>query len=304
MGKLKCKSDYEDLRNARILENQARLESLGIHKTLSDLRSLNSSSPKCERRKWTKRVYETAILRRSDRLKRISSVESSTQYSNNLSLRRSNRLKEISTEPVKAVVRRKVEVNEKRPANAPLVKVKGVMQIQLSPEASARRCSSKGRGTIYNSVFGICCHFCRSAIVERLGLKDLQILQEASIWQKTLCSEEDCKRCSNLDPDEPCIGKTDCSFCHSPTGVFCRGCLEVRYGEDIEAVRENKKWMCPHCVEERGTNPYWICNSSLCLRKRKMAPTGLAIFKAREMGYKSVAHLVMDELQRRNKLGR
>nr|XP_034908429.1 uncharacterized protein LOC118044295 isoform X3 [Populus alba] len=278
MGKLKCKSDYEDLRNARILENQARLESLGIHKTLSDLRSLNSSSPKCERRKWTKRVYETAILRRSDRLKRISSVESSTQYSNNLSLRRSNRLKEISTEPVKAVVRRKVEVNEKRPANAPLVKVKGVMQIQLSPEASARRCSSKGRGTIYNSVFGICCHFCRSAIVERLGLKDLQILQEASIWQKTLCSEEDCKRCSNLDPDEPCI--------------------------DIEAVRENKKWMCPHCVEERGTNPYWICNSSLCLRKRKMAPTGLAIFKAREMGYKSVAHLVMDELQRRNKLGR
>ncbi|XP_011003746.1 PREDICTED: cell division cycle-associated protein 7-like isoform X2 [Populus euphratica] len=247
MGKLKCKSDYEDQRNARILENQARLESLGIHKTLSDLRSLTSSSPKCERKKWTKRVYETAILRRSDRLKRISSVESSIQYSNNLSLRRSNRLKEISTEPVKAVVRRKVEVgdeseeeeDEKRPANAPLVKVKGAMQIQLSPEASARRCSSKGRGTIYNSVFGICCHFCR---------------------QKTLCSEEDCKRCSNLDPDEPCIGKTDCSFCHSPTGVFCRGCLKVRYGEDIEEVRENKKWMCPHCVEERGSNPYWICN--------------------------------------------
>ncbi|KAI5568727.1 hypothetical protein POPTR_012G044400v4 [Populus trichocarpa] len=264
MGKLKCKSDYEDLRNARILENQARLQSLGIHKTLSDLRSL-TSSPKWERRKWTKRVYETAILRRSDRLKRISSVESSTQYSNNLSLRRSSRLKEISTEPIKAVVMRKVKVgdeseeeeDEKRPANAPLVKVKGVMQIQLSPEASARRCSSKGRGTIYNSVFGICCHFCR---------------------QKTLCSEEDCKRCSNLDPDEPCI--------------------------DIEEVRENKKWMCPHCVEERGTNPYWICNSSFCLRKRKMAPTGLAIFKARDMGYKSVAHLLMDELQRRNKLGR
>ncbi|KAB5531760.1 hypothetical protein DKX38_018430 [Salix brachista] len=288
MGKLKCKFHYEDLRNARILENQARLESLGIHKTLSDLRSITSLSSKCERKKWTKRVYETAILRRSDRLKRISSVESSTQHSDNISLRRSNRLKEISTEPVKAVVRRKVEFvdeseeeeDEKRPANAPLVKVKGVMLIQLSPEASARRCSSKGRGTIHNSVFGICCHFCR---------------------QKTLCSEEDCKRCSNLDPDEPCIGKTDCSFCHSANGVLCRGCLKVRYGEDIEEVRENKKWMCPHCVEERGTNPYWICNSSLCLRKRKMAPTGLAIFKAREMGYKSVAHLLMDELQRRNK---
>ncbi|KAG6752853.1 hypothetical protein POTOM_042893 [Populus tomentosa] len=178
---------------------------------------------------------------------------------------------------IPAVVRRKVEVgdeseeeeDEKRPANAPLVKVKGVMQIQLSPEASARRCSSKGRGTIYNSVFGICCHFCR---------------------QKTLCSEEDCKRCSNLDPDEPCIGKTDCSLCHSPTGVFCRGCLEVRYGEGESFHQKRTSW--------------YKTIYSLCLRKRKMAPTGLAIFKAREMGYKSVAHLVMDELQRRNKLGR
>jgi len=74
--------------------------------------------------------------------------------------------------PFVLVVMRKVKVgdeseeeeDEKRPANAPLVKVKGVMQIQLSPEASARRCSSKGRGTIYNSVFGICCHFCRYKI--------------------------------------------------------------------------------------------------------------------------------------------
>lgn len=26
-------------------------------------------------------------------------------------------------------------------------------------------------------------------------------------------------------------GKTDCSVCHSSTGVFCRACLKVRYGE-------------------------------------------------------------------------
>uniref|UniRef100_A0A7N2MQM9 Uncharacterized protein n=1 Tax=Quercus lobata TaxID=97700 RepID=A0A7N2MQM9_QUELO len=32
-----------------------------------------------------------------------------------------------------------------------------------------------------------------------------------------------------------------------------------------------------------------------------MVPTGIAIFRAREMGYKSVAHLLMDELQRTNK---
>lgn len=84
------------------------------------------------------------------------------------------------------------EEDEKRPANAPLVKVKGVMQIQLSPEASARRCSSKGRGTIYNSVFGICCHFCRSAIVELFGLKDLQILMHLVCYKRHLFGKRHC----------------------------------------------------------------------------------------------------------------
>jgi len=29
---------------------------------------------------------------------------------------------------------------------------------------------------------------------------------------------------------------------------------------EIEEVREKKGWMCPHCIEEQGTKPYWICN--------------------------------------------
>ncbi|RVX17920.1 hypothetical protein CK203_004179 [Vitis vinifera] len=107
-------------------------------------------------------------------------------------------------------------------------------------------------------------------------------------WQKKLCGEEGCKRCGNLDIDEPCIGKTDCSVCHSSNGVLCRACLKVRYGEEMDEVRANKNWMCPHCIEEKGINPKWICNSSFCLKKRRMAPTGIAIFRAREMGYKSV----------------
>ncbi|KAI3931767.1 hypothetical protein MKW98_012177 [Papaver atlanticum] len=53
--------------------------------------------------------------------------------------------------------------------------------------------------------------------------------------------------------------------------------------QEIEEVRANKKWMCPRCIENKGIRPYWICNSSLCLKKRKMAPTGIAIFEAREM---------------------
>lgn len=53
--------------------------------------------------------------------------------------------------------------DEKRPANAPLIELnpKDVEHF-LSAETSARRCDSKGRGSIYNPVLGICCHFCRS----------------------------------------------------------------------------------------------------------------------------------------------
>ncbi|XVE58895.1 hypothetical protein DITRI_Ditri04bG0205500 [Diplodiscus trichospermus] len=247
------------LKNAHILENQARLASLGVHKAISELRSIVSSAkpPKIQVRKWQKREYEITPLRRSTRFKRIPT--SSTPTSN--FLRRSNRLRgKVSNyeEREEGSNSSSGEGEEKRPANAPSVKIYGARH-QLSPQDSARRCSRKeGRGSIYNPVFGICCHFCR---------------------QKTLCAEEDCKRCCNLDVNQPCIGKTDCSVCHSTNGVLCRACLRIRYGEELEEVRENKEWMCPHCIEEKGINPYWICNSSLCLKNRKMAPTGIAIYR-------------------------
>ncbi|CAL5445299.1 unnamed protein product [Camellia sinensis] len=264
------KSDYESIRTARILENQARLASLGLHKTISDLRL--ASPVNTYVKKYQKVDYECTPRRCSARLQR------------------SNRLRGTSSEPIsprkekvklfgKSEEKLHSEGDEKTSANRPLVRlaVGTNMKLELSPDVLGRRCSSKSRGTVYHPVFGICCHFCR---------------------QKTLCVEEDCKRCGDLDMDQPCLGKTDCSVCHSSNGVLCRACLKVRYGEEMEVVRRNKQWMCPHCIEDKGIKPYWICNSSLCLRKRKKVPTGVAIFKAREMGYKSVAHLLMDELQR------
>lgn len=277
MGKLRAKSDYESLRNARIVENQARLASLGVHKTISDLRSIVSSA-KPKVRKWQKKDNVITPVRRSTRFK--GTPLSSSLASN--SLRRSNRLRGKAIdfeEREEGSDSYSSEGKEKRPANAPLVTIDDA-SLQLSPEDSSRRCNRKeGRGSVYNSICGICCHFCR---------------------QKTLCAENDCKRCGNLDVNQPCIGKTDCSVCHSSNGVLCRACLKIRYGEELEEVRENKEWMCPHCIEEKGINPYWICNSSLCLKNRKMTPTGIAIYRARELGYKSVAHLLMDELQRKN----
>ncbi|XP_049367479.1 uncharacterized protein LOC125832381 [Solanum verrucosum] len=264
MGRLGVKTDYEELRNAQILENKARLASLGLQKTVAELRSIRSK-PQSEKRKYNKVDYFSTPLRRSSRLKSNSSELNSCGTAP-LAKRKLGLFDEGDDE----------DDIEKRPANAPLLRVKYGSMLRLTPEALARRCTSKDRGTLYDPYLGICCHFCR---------------------QKKLCGEEDCKRCGDTDMDQPCLGKTDCSICHSSQGVLCRGCLKVRYGEEMEDVRANKEWIYPHCTEEKGINPYWICNSSLCLKKRKMAPTGIAIFKAREMGYKSVAHLLMDQLQ-------
>lgn len=323
MGRSLAPADYEGLRNARILENQARLASLGLQKTIHELRSL-SSPAKPVRARPTKvcsigplRRSErlrgkpdsrsaSAPVRRSDRSKRKFAADAKMEKGEISHLRRSNRFKRVAAESMPKQPAASDSSNRSsesslegsgheeggevwftgsksiRPANKPLLKLQG-LEYQLSPDASSRRCNSKGRGSIYDPVFGISCHFCR---------------------QKKLCGEEDCKRCSHLDMDEPCIGKTDCSVCHSALGVFCRACLKVRYGEEMEEVRENKDWMCPHCVEATGSNPYWICNSSICLKKRNRAPTGIAVYRAREMGYKSVAHLLMDELRRAAKCRR
>ncbi|KAA6423084.1 MAG: hypothetical protein FRX49_07071 [Trebouxia sp. A1-2] len=107
-----------------------------------------------------------------------------------------------------------------------------------------RRCGQKGRGSIYDNVAGITCHFCR---------------------QKKLCGEEGCGRCSERDVNQ------------------------------LEAVREqmaHATWLCPHCYEEDHPEEDWICNSSICMTKRGLKPTGIAIFEAQQQGFASVAHYV------------
>lgn len=36
----------------------------------------------------------------------------------------------------------------------------------------------------------------------------------------------------------------------------------------------------------------WICNSSICMTRRGLRPTGIAIFEAQQKGFPSVAHYV------------
>ena len=143
------------------------MASLGLHKTVSELRSITSSGkpakPTTDIRKYCKKDYTIMPLRRSGRLKQTTSTPHVRVRPNCISLRRSDRLRGKEGK-VGGVSEESDEESEEssphRPANKPLVKVGG-LELQLSPEYSARRCDSKGRGSVYDPVFGICCHFCR-----------------------------------------------------------------------------------------------------------------------------------------------
>ncbi|GJN23541.1 hypothetical protein PR202_gb11200 [Eleusine coracana subsp. coracana] len=283
MGRLGAKSDYESLRDARISENLARMEMLGLRHCaveLSEIASAAASSRAAagsatQRKAPRQRVVSMTPLRRSSRLIAAAPTGSASTR------RRSARLNGDSVQHKAlpssgslsklATAAAAMEDDEEEEKVVVVVDKKRVEALQ------ERRCDSRGRGAVYDPVLGICCHFCR---------------------QKKLCGEEDCKRCGEGDLKQPCLGKTDCSSCHSSYGILCRACLKVRYGEEMEEVRKNKNWMCPHCIEEKGIKKFWICNSSICLKKRNIAPTGIAIYDAREQGYESVAHLLMDRLKR------
>lgn len=75
---------------------QARLTSLGLHKTITELRSIASPAkpPKTHVRDYRKKVYELTSLRRSNRLKEITATATATAaVSKNPSFRRSERLR-------------------------------------------------------------------------------------------------------------------------------------------------------------------------------------------------------------------
>ena len=150
-------------------------------------------------------------------------------------------------------------------------------------KALEHRCegNNQWRGGYYDSRAGLTCHFCR---------------------QKKLCGEEGCPRCSNRDPELECIGKSECTRCGAARGRFCRACLKVRYGLELDDVRAQAKageWLCPHCYEDDHPEEGWICNSSICMTRRGMSPTGIAIYNATEQGFSSVAELVQANILKR-----
>ncbi|XP_050231154.1 uncharacterized protein LOC126680140 [Mercurialis annua] len=78
---------------------------------------------------------------------------------------------------------------------------------------------------------------------------------------------------------------TYCYLCDSGQGQFCGDCLYMRYGENVMEVNKNPDWICPVC---RG-----ICNCSRCRKTRGWAPTGQIYKKVKQLGFKSVAHYLI-----------
>ncbi|KAJ9533060.1 hypothetical protein QJQ45_018168 [Haematococcus lacustris] len=280
-------TDFEAKRLARMAENQRRMAELGLlkQKSLLDTYRVVKDAPAAptSKKPITRKALSYAIPRRSRRL-----VGDKAAY---CELGDSDQpLHEIGEQD------ELVDLLDRRAYREALSHLEQLPEpSQEAMEAvQAARCASQGRGSVYaitrcelsidcqlpcyvDSAIGITCHFCR---------------------QKKLCGEEDCKRCSSRDASQPCSGKTECSRCHGATGRFCRACLHIRYGQTLEATHSGE-WLCPHCYEEEHPDTGWICNSSICLKRRGLKPTGIAIYDAHQRGFKSVGHLLQAELQKR-----
>ncbi|XP_047311786.1 cell division cycle-associated protein 7-like [Impatiens glandulifera] len=79
--------------------------------------------------------------------------------------------------------------------------------------------------------------------------------------------------------------RTHCIHCELVQGQFCGDCLYMRYGEHVLEANQDPNWKCPVC---RG-----ICNCSLCRQAKGWAPTGALYRKISNLGFKSVAHYLV-----------
>ncbi|XP_011039248.1 PREDICTED: uncharacterized protein LOC105135871 isoform X2 [Populus euphratica] len=86
--------------------------------------------------------------------------------------------------------------------------------------------------------------------------------------------------------------RTHCCKCKMVQGQFCGDCLYMRYGEHVLEALENPNWLCPVC---RG-----ICNCSLCRQAKGWPPTGTLYRKISSLGYKSVAHYLIQTKRLQN----
>ncbi|PKU85908.1 hypothetical protein MA16_Dca011839 [Dendrobium catenatum] len=129
MGHPQAECEYESFRKARISENKARMAFLNLNRCADELRSI-VSSPKSSARSTNSpgknKLKGLGSLRRSDRLKGKPAV---------------------------------VELPLDRDSSDPAPKTRLAMPAWRRMGLVSR--GGSARGSVYDSVLGICCHFCR-----------------------------------------------------------------------------------------------------------------------------------------------
>mmetsp|Transcript_14536 Transcript_14536/g.31132 ORF Transcript_14536/g.31132 Transcript_14536/m.31132 type:complete len:396 (-) Transcript_14536:291-1478(-) len=261
-------SEYERERLQRIAENQARMNALGLVKQTSILGGMFKARKPTSNFNNKEKVRQVKPVKSFERTRTSARLQGHKPQYAPVDDPDTDKPEGYVHEYNKYGDRIEVSLNpDVTPEEKDKAKFKQLME---------RRCTSQGRGSVYDSEVGICCHFCR---------------------QKKLCGEPDCPRCERRNKSAECVGKTECSRCHSATGKFCRACLLIRYGEEMQDARANPEWLCPHCYELEHPEEHWICNSSICMTRRKMRPTGIAIFDAQARGFPSVGHWLQAQLK-------
>jgi len=76
--------------------------------------------------------------------------------------------------------------------------------------------------------------------------------------------------------------------------------LSLRLLQDVREQMAAGTWLCPHCYEEEHPEEGWMCNSSICMKRRGFKPTGIAIYDAQQRGFPSVAHWLQAQLIKSN----
>ncbi|XP_061341327.1 uncharacterized protein LOC133287682 [Gastrolobium bilobum] len=284
---------YELSREQRIRENRERMGKLGIVDLSLSLKLRRAPTT----HKTTTIVHPSGPVRRSSRLQNVSPVS----YS------------EVPHKKAECLENAKVVI---KAGSKPEVYTEEHEKLLGNTEKSWTLFVDgygKDGKRIYDSVLGKSCHQCRcivflSAMILYLplsrhalwfGLAVSAIQQLAAelggsltlgrMFQGVLCSDGAFfmwnSRMKIIFRQKTLGYRTCCIQCNMVQGQFCGDCLYMRYGEHVLEALQNPTWICPVC---RG-----ICNCSLCRQAKGWAPTGTLYKKISALGYKSVAHYLI-----------
>ncbi|PRW60483.1 cell division cycle-associated 7 [Chlorella sorokiniana] len=109
-------------------------------------------------------------------------------------------------------------------------------------------------GRVYDSKYGVTCHWCRQKTLE----------------EHVTCTHPDCGGGKRLPVS------------------FCKLCLKNRHGEDIFQAEASGSWVCPRCRGSCGDGCTVCCNCGPCRKAAGLSATGQLINEARRQGFDNV----------------